>query len=59
MVTIVFRIIYSQIILVKVAKFAGHSLYGFKVVKLFKERGLGLNRDKIITTTTLLTLSST
>lgn len=39
------RIIYSQIILVKVAKFGGHSLYGFKVIKLFKERGLGLNRD--------------
>ena len=53
------RIIYSQIILVKVAKFGGHSLYGFKVLKLFKERGLGLNKDKITTTTTLLTLSST
>ena len=39
------RITYSQIILVKVAKFGGHSLYGFKVIKLFKERGLGLNRD--------------
>ena len=39
------RIIYSQIILVKVAKFGGHSFYGFKVIKLFKERGLGLNRD--------------
>ena len=39
------RIIYSQIILVKVAKFGGHSLYGFKFIKLFKERGLGLNRD--------------
>ena len=54
------RIIYSQIILVKVAKFGGHCLYGFKVIKLFKERGLGLNRVKITkTTTTLLTLSST
>ena len=54
------RIIYSQIILVKVAKFFGHCLYGFKVITLFKERGLGLNRDKITTTTTtLLTLSST
>ena len=52
-------IIYSQIILVKVAKFGGHCLYGFKVIKLFRERGLGLNRDKITTTTTLLTLSST
>ena len=52
-------LVYSPIILVKVAKFGGHSLYGFKVIKLFKERGLGLNRDKITTTTTLLTLSST
>ena len=52
-------LIYSQIILVKVAKFGGHSLYGFKVIPLFKEGGLGQNRVKITTTTTLLALCST
>ena len=40
-------LIYSLIILVKVAKFGCHSLYGFKVIQLFKEGGLGQNRVKI------------
>ena len=53
-------LIYSRVILGKVTKFGGHSSNRFKFIQLFaRGRGLGLNRLKITTTTTLSTLSST